>query len=196
MKNLKNIINTSSFIILISFLCCINRFIYHYLKPENKMELTFCTNLHCKILWEPTLFSVCLLIFILTMIYTYFIYNPRTKSFSETKTIKSYNIEKIEHSSMLWGVICYPLILCPLAEDLFLFFSTLITILVFTGIYLRHLSEVVLPPLVIISGEKLYILKNANEFFYLLTSKNETELQNIKNIKCKQITENIYKEIV
>lgn len=196
MKNIKNIINTFSFIVLISFLCIINRFFYHYLKPENKMDLTLCENLHCQIVWEPTIFLLCLIVFIGVMSYTYFLYNPRVISFPEKKTITSYEIEKKEHSSMLWGVICYPLILCPLAEDLFLFFSTLITILVFTGIYLKHLSEVALPPLVIISGEKLYLIKKDEDQFYLLSNKTEKELKEIKNIKRKEIIKGIYKEII
>ena len=160
------------------------------------MDLTICTNLHCNVVWEPTIFLFCLIGFIFIMVYTYSLYNPRIKSLSERKTITSYNVEKKEHSSMLWGVICYPLILCPLSEDLFLFFSTLITILIFTGIYLKHLSEIALPPLVIISGEKLYLIKKEDDSFYLLSNKDEIELKESKNINRKEIIKGIYKEIV
>jgi len=195
MNTLKNIINCFSFIILICFLSITNRFIYHYFKPENKINLTYCKNLNCNISWEPTIFTLCLVFFALLMICSYFIYNPITYAFQEEKTIKTFEIKQKEHSSMFWGVICYPLILCPLSEDLILFGATISILILFTFIYLKHLNELVLPPLVIVSGEKLFLLKNDSESFYLLSKKDEDELKKIKNIKCREIKKNIYKEI-
>lgn len=193
-NNFKNIINLLGFVSLISSLCIINRFIYHYFK-NNDTSVNICLNFNCKINLEITIFSITLLVFILIMVFSYFIYNP-SQSFPEEENILNYTIEKKEHSTMLWGVVGYPLILCPLSSDLYLFILTVIIIIGFTTIYLRHLNELLIPPLVIIGGEKMYLFteKTTKDKFYLLSTKTIEELKSEININKIEILNKIFKE--
>jgi len=200
MKKILDLITLFNFIIFISSLCIINRFIYYFLNPQ-KMKIEPWFSSSTRINWESTIFLIILIILAGLMVLSYFLYNSPRRSFPGVKTIINHNIEEKSHSTMFWGVICYPLILCPLSDELILFIMTLSILILFTFIFLKHINEVVLPPLIIISGQKLFMFKDKDEIFYLLSSKNIKDFENqIKNgdlnIKCINVTTNIFKEIV
>lgn len=193
-KIIKNIVNLTSFVALISFLAISNRFIYNYIKEE---DLSFCFNNGCPIYKEETLFLIGLIICLIIFTASFFIYNPTSKALPSPTSIEDYIIEKKEHSTMLWGVICYPLILCPMPASLLNFFLTLILILIFTTLYLKHLNEIILPPVVILNGQKLYFLKHKDngDAFYILTDKSKEDLEKSMNINKRELLGNIYKDV-
>lgn len=190
------IINKFNIIVLLLEFGVINRLIYSILKNKSFDEiLQYKISLNgFKSDLELSVLSSILFLFLLWLIFYFFKYNTPFIKAPESFGTKHYNIIEKSHSSLFWSVICYPLLLCPLPDVIYLFIFTLFLICIFTLMFLNHSNELVLNPIIFAQGFKLYLfedkLKKEDSFYVLLKSP-----QNTESIKITKIEKNLYKEL-
>ena len=184
-------------IVLLLEFSIINRLMYSILKTKEFNEILkyrislkgFNSDFELSVLFSF------LLIFFLWLGYYFLKYNTPFAKAPKSFGTKHYEITEKSHSSLFWSVICYPLLLCPLPDFLYLFIIAISIICIFTLSYLKHSNELVLNPIVFAQGFKLYLFedkeKKTDSFYVLLKSSKD-----IETIKVTKIENQLYKEFL